>query len=42
MAGSGALEVEEQRWFGDAEGTEDVAVAGGELGALPAGADRTE
>jgi len=32
----GRLEIEEQRWLGDAEGSEDVALAGGELGALPA------
>jgi hypothetical protein len=37
----GCLEVQEQRWLGDAEGAEDVAVAGGELGALVAGAGRS-
>ena len=30
--------MQEQRWLGDAQGAEDVALAGGELGALLAGA----
>src|SRR3990170_878458 len=35
-AGSGGLELEEARWFGQLEGAQDLLLAGGELGALAA------